>query len=394
LRSKFPALQHRTAFFDSPGGTQTPLAVGDAIRDALTQPLANRGEVTQAERNATDIVSRCRLALSDFLNVASDTIIMGRSATALTFDLSRMISRSWRSGDEVVVTRLDHNSNVQPWLVAAERTGAVVRWVDFDPVSGELPVAAVVEKLSDRTRLVAVTAASNVIGTKTDITRIAEAVHTVGALLYVDGVHYAAHALVDVPGLGADFFVCSPYKFLGPHCAAVTGRPELLHALSPDKLAVSPNAVPERFELGTLPYELMAGTAAAIDFLADIAPRGSTRRDRLASSMRAIDDHETGLRVVIEDGLAQFEQITVHSRATERTPTLFVSLADRREQHLSRFLAERNINAPSSHFYAVDASQRLGLGGEGALRIGLAPYNSREDADRLLNSVADFLADR
>jgi cysteine desulfurase family protein (TIGR01976 family) len=393
LRSKFPALQHGTAFFDSPGGTQTPVAVGDAIRDALTRPVANRGAVTQAERNATDIVNRCRSALGDFLNVASDTIIFGRSATALTFDLARAISRAWRSGDEVVVTRLDHNSNVQPWLVAAERTGAVVRWVDFDPVSGELPVTAVGEQLSDRTRLVAVTAASNLIGTKPDIIRIADAVHAVGALLYVDGVHYSAHALVDVPSLGADFFTCSPYKFLGPHCAAVTGRPELLQALSPDKAAVSPNAVPERFELGTLPYELMAGTAATIDFLADIAPEGSTRRDRLESSMRAIDDHETGLREVIERGLAQFEQITVHSRAAERTPTLFVSLNDRREQHLSRFLAERNINAPSGHFYAVDASQRLGLGDEGALRIGMAPYNSREDADRLLNCVADFFAD-
>jgi selenocysteine lyase/cysteine desulfurase len=157
LRSKFPALQHGTAFFDSPGGTQTPLAVGDAIRGALTQPVANRGAATQAERNATDIVNRCRSALGDFLNVASDTIIFGRSATALTFDLALVISRAWRSGDEVVVTRLDHNSNVQPWLVAAERTGAVVRWVDFDPVSGELPVAAVVEQLSGRTRLVAVT---------------------------------------------------------------------------------------------------------------------------------------------------------------------------------------------------------------------------------------------
>jgi selenocysteine lyase/cysteine desulfurase len=170
--------------------------------------------------------------------------------------------------------------------------------------------------------------------------RIADAVHAVGALLYVDGVHCSAHALVDVPSLGADFFTCSPYKSLGPHCAAVTGRLELLQALFPDKVAVSPNAVPERFELGTLPYELMAGTAATIDFLADIAPEGSTRRDRLESSMRAIDDHETGLREVIEGGLAQFEQITVHSGAAERTP-----------------------------------------------------YNSREDADRLLNCVADFFSD-
>jgi cysteine desulfurase family protein (TIGR01976 family) len=393
LRIEFPALEGGTAFFDSPGGTQYPNAVGNAIRAALLNPLANRGAITQAERNAAEIVQQSRSALADFLNVESDTVIFGRSATALTFDLSRAISKSWLPGDEVVLTTLDHNSNVGPWLLAAERNGTTIRWVDFDTETGELSVEAVKEQLSDRTRLVAITAASNVIGTQPDIAQIANAVHAVGALLYVDGVHYSAHALVDVPAMGADFFTCSPYKFLGPHCAAVTGRRELLEKLSPDKLPVSPSVVPERFELGTLPYELMAGTSATIEFLADIAPNGATnRRQRLASSIAAIDEHETELRKIVEKGLSEFEQVTIHSRAERRTPTLFVALADRREQDLSRFLAARNINAPSSHFYAVDVCRRLGLGSEGALRIGMAPYNNRDDVDRLLNAVSDFFA--
>ncbi|MBC7518538.1 MAG: cysteine desulfurase-like protein [Microbacteriaceae bacterium] len=393
LRLEFPALVGGTAFFDSPGGTQYPNAVGDAIRAALLAPLANRGTVSQAERNAAQIVQQSRTALGDFLNVESDTVIFGRSTTALTFDMSRAISKSWLPGDEIVLTTLEHNSNVSPWVIAAERAGAVIRWVDFDPATGELEVEAVREQLSDRTRLVAITAASNVIGTEPDVAQIADAVHLVGALLWVDGVHYAAHALVDVPAMGADFFTCSPYKFLGPHCAAVTGRRELLEGLLPDRLSVSPSVVPERFELGTLPYELMAGTTAAIDFLANIAPFGTEgRRQRLKSSIAAVDAHETQLRVTIEAGLAEFEQLTIHSRAKRRTPTLFVSLATHREKELSRFLGDRNINTPASHFYAVDASHRLGLGSEGALRIGLAPYNNRNDVDRLLNAVSDFFA--
>jgi len=394
IRAHFPALHSGTAFFDSPGGTQTPREVAAAISNALLAPLANRGLITQAERNATSIVEQCRTALGDFLNVHAQTIVFGRSATAITFDLSRTISRTWTEGDEIVVTRLDHNANVQPWLIAAHRAGAVVRWADFDPETGELPVDAVREHLTDRTKLVAVTAASNVIGTMPDIARIADAAHGVGALLYVDGVHYAAHALVDVPALGADVFVCSPYKFLGPHCAAATLRPDLLEQLQPDKLEASPNTDPERYELGTLPYELMAGTTAAIDFIAAIAGAGGTRRERLARAVEAIDAHETDLRETIERGLATFEEMTLHSRATHRSPTLFLSVAGSREKELSRFYASRNINAPASHFYALDASRRLGLGDDGALRVGLAPYNTREDSDRLLNATADFFASR
>ena len=221
VRRYFPALDDGTAYFDGPGGSQTPAVVADAIRDALLRPLSNRGTATTAARNAEDIVVRCRRALGDLLNADADEVIFGRSMTALTFDVSRTLSARWRPGDEIVVTRLDHDANVRPWVIAAESAGAVVRWVDFDPATSELPVPDIEAQLSSRTRLVAVTAASNLIGTMPEVRAIATCAHAAGALLYVDGVHYTAHRAVDVRALGADLFVCSPYKFLGPHCGVV-----------------------------------------------------------------------------------------------------------------------------------------------------------------------------
>ena len=247
IRAHFPALAGGTAFFDGPGGSQTPVAVADAIRDAMLRPLSNRGTATTAARNAEEIVGECRLALSDLLAVAPDEVIFGRSMTALTFDLARTLATQWGPGDEVVVTRLDHDANVRPWVLAAQAAGAVVRWADFNPETGELPLQNVEAQLSERTRLVAVTAASNLIGTMPDVPAIATSVHTAGALLYVDGVHATAHGAIDVGALGADFFACSPYKFLGPHCGVVAGRREVLAELRPAKLLPSTDRVPERF---------------------------------------------------------------------------------------------------------------------------------------------------
>ena len=222
-----------------------------------------------------------RAALGDLLGADPGGIVFGRSMTQLTFDLARTMAKDWGPGDEVVVTRLDHDANVRPWVVAAEAVGAQVRWADFDPETGELAPETIGALLTDRTRVVAVTGASNLIGTRPDLVAIADLVHATDAWLYVDGVHLTAHAYVDVVALGADFFGCSPYKFLGPHCGAVAGRVELLERLRPDKLLPAPDRVPERFELGTLPYELMAGTTAAVDFLADLVPGHGSRRERL-----------------------------------------------------------------------------------------------------------------
>src|SRR5918994_3482486 len=281
VRACFPALRAGAAHFDGPGGSQVPESVAAAVAATLTSPIANRGRVTQAERNADDVVLAARQAVADLVAGDPGGVVFGRSATQLTYDLSRALSAGWGPGDEVVVTRLDHDANVRPWVIAAEAAGATVRWAAFDPDTGELTADDVAEVLTDRTRLVAVTGASNLIGTRPPVAAIAERVHGAGALLAVDGVHLTAHAPVDVRALGADLYTCSPYKFLGPHCGALAADPALLESLRPAKLLPSSDDVPERFELGTLPYELLAGTTAAIDFLADLAPAGDTRRERL-----------------------------------------------------------------------------------------------------------------
>ena len=292
FRAHFPALTDGAAHFDGPGGSQTPDVVGLAMSQTLTGPLSNRGRMTVAERNADRAVSEGRAALADFLNADPRGVIFGRSMTALTFELARAMAKDWRPGDEIVVTRLDHDGNVRPWVIAAEAVGVHVRWVGFDGTTGELDPGAVAAQLSPRTRLVAVTAASNLIGTRPDLPAIAEAVHASGAWLYVDAVHLAPHTLVDMAALGADLLACSPYKFLGPHCGVVAGRPELLEGLRPDKLVPSSDTVPERFELGTLPYELLAGTTAAVDFIAD----ARAVRGRTADAAGTVDGRAGGAR--------------------------------------------------------------------------------------------------
>ncbi|HZE48174.1 MAG TPA: cysteine desulfurase-like protein, partial [Jatrophihabitantaceae bacterium] len=262
VREQFPALAEGAAHFDGPGGTQVPRVVAEAVAGALTSAVSNRGRGTASERRADDIVQAARTAVGDFVGLDPRGIVFGRSMTQLTYDFARTLAKRWRPGDEVVVTRLDHDANIRPWVQAAAAAGATVRWVDFDPDTGELSAGDVAAALSERTRLVALTAASNLIGTRPPVREIAELVHAAGALLYVDGVHYAAHSLVDLSGLGADFFVCSPYKFCGPHLGVLAARPERLESLVPDKLLPATDEVPERFEFGTLPYELLAGSTA------------------------------------------------------------------------------------------------------------------------------------
>ncbi|MFF0156697.1 cysteine desulfurase-like protein [Streptomyces sp. NPDC005263] len=392
LRAQFPALRAQIAHFDGPGGTQTPSPVIQAIADVLAEPLSNRGRITPGERNAETVVTESRRAMADLLGAEPSGIVFGRSATQLTYDFSRTLAMTWSPGDEVVVTRLDHDSNIRPWIQAAERAGAVVRWADFDPATGELTVEDIRAVLSERTRLVAVTAASNLIGTRPATAAISRAAHEVGALLYVDGVHHTAHSLVDVEQLGADFFVCSPYKFLGPHHGVLAARPRLLESLHPDKLLPSTDAVPERFELGTLPYEFLAGTRAAVDFLAGLdTSAAGTRRQRLVAAYAALDEHERVLRGRIDAGLAAPEQVTVHSRAADRTPTVLLTFEGYSTTDAYRFLADRGVQAPAGTFYALEASRRLGLGDTGGLRVGLAPYNDTDDVDRLLAGLSEFL---
>ncbi|MGE5719936.1 MAG: aminotransferase class V-fold PLP-dependent enzyme, partial [Nocardioidaceae bacterium] len=267
--------------------------------------------------------------------------------------------------------------------------GATLRWVEFDQETAELTVDHVRAQLSDRTRLVAVTGASNLLGTRPDVPAIAEAVHEVGALLHVDGVHLTPHTPIDVAWLGADFYACSPYKFLGPHLGLVAADPGLLEELRPDKLLPSSDAVPERFELGTLPYELLAGTTAAVDFIAAMASSAEERRARVLESMRAVEEHEERLFATLLDGLAAVPGVTLHGAPKRRTPTALFSVAGRSPGEVYEALAARDVNAPASHFYAIEAVRWMGLGDAGAVRAGLAPYTNDEDVDRLVTAVRE-----
>jgi len=393
VRSHFPALREGAAHFDGPGGTQTPDVVAEAVATTLTSAVANRGAVTAAERRADRIVHEARAAMGDLLGVVPEGILFGRSATELTFMVARTLSQGWGPGDEVVVTRLDHDANVRPWVIAAEHVGAAVTLADFEPLTGELPGIDIAHVVSERTRLIAVTGASNLIGTRPDLCGLAEIAHAVGAQLYVDGVHSTAHVFTDVEASGADFWVCSPYKFLGPHLGVLGARPETLEALRPAKLLPSTDTVPERFELGTLPYELLAGTAAAVDFLAGLAPSktGASRRERLASSYAALEEHEDELLAWLEPRIRALPGVRVYSNARRRTPTLLFTSDRVPPQAIRAALAEVGVNAPAGNFYAWEPSHHLGLGAEGGVRVGLAPYTDRSDVERLVDGLTDLL---
>jgi cysteine desulfurase family protein (TIGR01976 family) len=395
LRARIPALNSGVSFFDGPGGTQTPDTVAAAIAGALTAGMSNRGRGTQAERNADDVTVAARQAAADLVNADPSGVVFGRSATSLTFEVARTLAQGWGPGDEVIVTRLDHDANVRPWVTAAERAGATVRWAAFDRATGALDPEAVTSLVNESTRLVAVTGASNILGTRPDIAAISTVVHEGDALLYVDGVHLTAHAPIDIRVMGADFFVCSPYKFLGPHNALLAASPALLETMHPDKLRPSTEDVPERFELGTLQYELLAGVTAAIDMLADLVPGDEatmSRRARLVRSMVALEEYEDGLHARMRAGLESLAGIELFSHAPLRTPTELFRFAGIDSQDVYRGLAGLGVNAPAGSFYAIEAADWLGLGKDGAVRAGLAPYTSVADVDRLIDGLAEVTA--
>ncbi|NYD42893.1 cysteine desulfurase-like protein [Nocardioides panaciterrulae] len=390
IRSDFPALEHGVAHFDGPGGSQTPRQVADAVSATLTAGLANRGSVTDAERRAEDVTRAARAAMADFLGAEAEGVVFGRSMTQLTFDLARTLAQGWGAGDEIVVTRLDHDANIRPWVLAAGRAGATVRWLDFDPATAELDDIAPL--LSERTRLVAVTGASNLFGTRPDVAAIAAQAHAVGALVHVDAVHLAAHAAVDKAGLGADFVACSPYKFFGPHHGVLAASAALLETLHPEKLLPSSDAVPERFELGTLPYEMLAGTTAAVDYIAGLASDAEDRRTAVVESMTALDEHETRLMARLLDGLGDLDRVTLHGRPARRTPTALFTVDGLSPREVHEGLAKVGVNAPASHFYALEASRHTGLGDAGGVRVGLAAYTSEDDVNRLVRGLQGLLS--
>ncbi|MEN9324757.1 MAG: hypothetical protein RL414_511 [Actinomycetota bacterium] len=391
IRADFPSLESGIAFFDGPGGSQVPRVVGQAISDAITMASSNRGTVTESEQNADRCVTEYRSAVADLTGGDPRGVIYGRSWTQLSYDLSRTLAKSWGPGDEIVVSNLDHDSNIRPWIQAAESRGATVRWAKFDTATGELPVDAVVSQINSKTKFVTITGASNTLGTRPDLKSIADAVHSVGALFCVDGVHLTPHVSIDVKEIGADFFGFSAYKMMGPHCGAVVADPALLETLQNDKLLPSTMVVPERFEFGTLPYEIMAGVTAAIDYIAALDSQTGTRRERIIESMQSLDSYEHQLFEYMEREIMELKGVKTFGHARKRTPTLYFQLDGHDSADVYKFLARKKVNAPASNFYALEISRALGLGDAGAIRAGLAPYSTRDDVDRLIAGLSELL---
>jgi cysteine desulfurase family protein (TIGR01976 family) len=390
VRALYPALADGYAYLDGAAGTQVPQAVVDAVAGAYRHGIGNAGGAFPASARSDAIVAACRAAVADLVGGDPDGVVLGPNMTTLTYRLAAALAAGWRAGDEVVVTRLDHDANVRPWLQVAARCGATVRWAEVDLATGELPVGQFDALLSPRTRLVAVTAASNVLGTRPDVAAIAARAHAVGALTYVDGVHAAAHGPVDAAAFGADLFATSAYKWSGPHVGAVVADPGLLATLHPDKLASSPDTVPERFERGTAPFADLAGVVAAVEHLASLDTRaGGTRRERLLASMAAAEAHELALFGVLLDGLESMAHVTTYGKAARRAATAYFTVAGMTPRAVAERLAARKVNVWNGHNYAWELTGALGIRDAGsAVRAGLVHYNDRGDVDRLLEAVA------
>lgn len=377
-RDCFPGLRGGWARLDGPAGTQ----MVDAAIDAMTEFMrsgdnANHGGLFEAAHRTDELVASARASVGTLLGGDPRGVAFGPSMTAMTMRLSAAAGRALRPGDEIVCSRLDHDANVRPWLIAAERAGATVRFADPDPETLELPAAAVEAVLTDRTRWVAVTAASNAVGTVPDLPGIVTAAHAAGARVYVDAVHAAPHRRIDVEALGCDALACSAYKWFGPHVGILWGRPELLAELQPDKLRPSSDAVPDRWELGTLPFEALAGVRAAADYV-------------LSADWDAVRTHEDALLAAALDGLRAMPHVTVYGTASDRAPTLMFNVRGRTADEVAAALADRQIAVWQGNYYAWELERFLGLEPHGAVRAGFVHYNDEADAERLLAAVSDL----
>ena len=407
LREQFPSLHRIRAaaartpiFLDGPGGTQVPQRVIDAMVHYLTTCNANHGGVFTTSRESDSIVQEAHQAAADLLNASSpDEIIFGANMTTLAFHLSRAFGQTLRPGDEVLVTRLDHDANVSPWALAARDAGAATRFVDIHPEDCTLDLDDLQRQLTPRVRLVAVTCASNAVGTVTDVRRITRLAHEAGALVFLDAVHYAPHRLIDVQAWDCDFLACSAYKFFGPHVGILWGKREHLERLPAYKLRPATEELPGRWMTGTPNQEGLAGVAAAIDYLASIdshAERNDSRRQRLARAFQVIEDYERKLAQRLLDGLAARPRfrvwgITPRERLGERVPTVSITAADHTPLQIAEHLAQREIYVWNGNMYALELTERLGLEQRGGvLRLGLVHYNTAEEIDVLLQALDEM----
>jgi cysteine desulfurase family protein (TIGR01976 family) len=403
IRAQFPALAqevngHPAVFFDGPGGTQVPQRVIDAVADYLIHHNANTHGAFATSRRTDETIDAARAAMADFLGCAADEVVFGPNMTTLTFAISRAFGRDIRPGDEIVLTRLDHDANVAPWK-ALEEQGAIIRMVDIDTEECTLDMADMARAIGPRTKLVAVGYASNAVGTINDVATITRMAHAVGALVYIDAVHYAPHGPIDVRALDCDFLACSPYKFFAPHMGVLYGKREHLARLRPYKVRPASDDVPDRWETGTKNHEGLAGVTAAIEYLAELGQRikpATTRRAALVQAMEAIKAYERGLSEQLIAGLLAIPGLTFYgisdpARFDMRTPTVAVRLAGRTPRELADALGRRGIFCWDGNYYAINLTERLGVESDGGmLRIGLVHYNTAEEIELLLEALNEL----
>ncbi len=413
LRAQFPALQendeqgHPFVYFDGPGGTQVPQAVIEAMASYLTKANANKGGYFITSQRNDEIIKQARIAVADFLNAPSpQEIVFGANMTTLTYSLSRSIGRLLQPGDEIIVTRLDHDANITPWL-ALEELGVQIKWADFDVEDCRLDIDSMVSLLTDKTKLIAVGYASNAVGTINPISHLAALAHNVGAWLWVDAVHYAPHGPLDVQTLDCDFLVCSAYKFFGPHIGILWGKFDLLNKLPAYQVRPAPTNVPYKFETGTLNQEGVAGTLAAIDYLAALGENYGTpfaeqttayegRRKALKQAMLAISTYERALFESLVAGLQtipglQIYGITNPAEFNERCPTVAFTRQGFTPTEIAAHLGRHNIFVWHGHYYAINTTERLGVEESGGMvRVGLAHYNTLEEVNRLIKALKEM----
>lgn len=406
LRAQFPALSRTfndrpVAFFDGPAGTQVPQRVVDAISDYLLNHNANHAGLFATSQESDQLVDAARRAFADFVGADDpDEISFGQNMTSLTFAFSRALARTWKEGDEIILTRLDHDANVTPWVLAARDAGVTVRYVDFDPSSFQLDLDQLQTYLNPRTQLVAVGAASNASGGINPVSKIVEMAHEVGAKVYVDAVHLAPHRLLDVQAFGCDFLICSAYKFFGPHTGILWGKRKWMESLEPYKVRPAPDTIPDRWMTGTQSFECIVGSLAAIEYMASIAsdPEASFR-ERLCQSFAAIEQYEQKLSDRLLEGFAAIPGLNVFGsdqpgRADERVATFSITLDAMETRELAQRLCDRGHFVWHGHYYALQFSECLGNEPGGMVRIGALHYNTVEEVDRLLRDLHVLASDQ
>ena len=389
VRAEYPALREGYAHFDGAAGTLVAGRCAKAIAEVTQAAVANKSTTFAPGRRALEITAQARAAVADLVGGEPDGVVFGNSATSLTYLVARTLGRTWGPGDEVVVSRLDHDANVRPWVQVAQRVGATVRWADVDVATGELPTDQYTTLIGERTRLVAVTAGSNAIGTRPGVAAIGALAHASGALFYVDGVHATPHGVVDIAAIGCDFYVTSAYKWSGPHIATCVAAPALWESLTPEKLVPSPDTVPDRFEFGTLSFELLSGMTGAVEHLAHLGGvADGARRARLVDSMTEARAYEEGLFTRLVAGLAAIDGVTMCPAPADRCPTVAFRVGDQNPTRTSELLGDEGVCVFAGDYYAAEYFQAAGLRDSGgAVRASIYHYTTADEVDRLLDGV-------